>query len=46
MLSYREDNEKLYVKKGKKWDVINTENEVGLGVSLIPCSNPCASLLF
>jgi hypothetical protein len=26
MLSYREDNEKLYVKKGNKWDAIGSEN--------------------
>ena len=30
MLSYREDNEKLYVKKGKKWDEIGSENEVSV----------------
>ncbi|CAB4013488.1 Hypothetical predicted protein [Paramuricea clavata] len=27
LLSYREDNEKLYVKKGNKWDAIGSENE-------------------
>ena len=28
MLSYREDNEKLYVSKGNKWDAIGSEKEV------------------
>ena len=28
MLSYREDNEKLYVSKGNKWDEIGSEKEV------------------
>ncbi|CAB4045674.1 Hypothetical predicted protein, partial [Paramuricea clavata] len=27
LLSYREDNEKLYVKKGNKWDAFGSENE-------------------
>ena len=30
MLSYREDNEKLYVKKGSKWDEIGSEKEVSV----------------
>jgi hypothetical protein len=28
MLSYREDNEKLYVNKGNEWDEIGSEKEV------------------
>ena len=28
LLSYREDNEKLYVNKGNKWDAIGSEEEV------------------
>ena len=28
MLSYREDNKKLYVNKGNKWDAIGSEKEV------------------
>jgi hypothetical protein len=27
-LSYREDNEKLYVNKGNEWEVIASEKEV------------------
>ncbi len=30
LLSYREDNEKLYVNKGNKWDAIGSEKEVSL----------------
>ena len=30
MLSYREDNEKLYVKKGNKWDEISSEKEASV----------------
>jgi hypothetical protein len=29
LLSYREDNEKLYVNKGNKWVEIGSEKEVG-----------------
>ena len=29
LLSYREDNEKLYLNKGNKWDAIGSEKEVG-----------------
>jgi hypothetical protein len=28
LLLYREDNEKLYVNKGNKWDEISSEKEV------------------
>lgn len=28
MLSYRQDNEKLYVNKGNRWDAIGSEKEV------------------
>ena len=28
MLSYREDNKKLYVNKGNEWDAIGSEKEV------------------
>jgi hypothetical protein len=28
LLSYREDNEKLYVNKGDEWDAIGSEKEV------------------
>ena len=30
MISYREDNEKLYVKKGNKWDEIGSEEEASI----------------
>ena len=33
MLSYREDNKKLYVNKGNEWDAIGSEKEVSFDVS-------------
>ena len=38
MLSYREDNEKLYVSKGNKWDAIGSEQEASIHVSTISLS--------
>ena len=35
MLSYREDNEKLYVKKGNNWDEIGSEEEASAFYKLI-----------
>ena len=35
MLSYREDNEKLYVNKGDKWDEIGSEKEVSCTAGLV-----------
>ena len=38
MLSYREDNKKLYVNTGNEWDVIGSEKEVSFDVCLFKLS--------
>ena len=38
MLSYREDNKKLYVNKGNEWDAIGSEKEVSFDACLFKLS--------
>ena len=41
LLSYREDNKKLYVNKGNKWDAIGSEKEVGKSCNFSECTKKC-----
>ena len=36
LLSYREDNEKLYVNNGNRWDEIGSEKEVAFPTNIKP----------
>ncbi|XP_028392188.1 uncharacterized protein LOC114516806 [Dendronephthya gigantea] len=41
MISYREDNEKLYVNKGNKWSAIGSENELNSKFGIIHKEKIC-----